>query len=101
MTKEGITIKIYVQPRASRNAVTGQYNDALKIAITSPPVQGEANLKCKEFLAKFFDVSKSAVEILHGHKSRQKLVFIAGDKAKLEEKLQNILVQTCKDNMSC
>lgn len=90
MTKQGITLKLYVQPRASKNAVIGQYADSLKIAITSPPVEGKANSKCKEFLAEVFDVSKSDVQILHGHKSRQKVIFISGDKVKLEEKLKKL-----------
>ena len=94
MSKEGITFKIHVQPRASKDAIAGEYNNALKITITSPPVDNKANLKCREFLAKAFDVPKSRVEIINGHKSREKTIFISGDKIKLEELLNKYFCQS-------
>ncbi|HEX6880464.1 MAG TPA: DUF167 family protein, partial [Terriglobales bacterium] len=39
-TDKGATFAIRVQPRASRNAVVGELGDALKVALTAPPVEG-------------------------------------------------------------
>lgn len=72
-----ITINLHIQPRASRNAVSGLRENALRISLTSPPVDGEANRLCREFLADLFSVSKSSVTIISGETSRYKRVRIA------------------------
>ena len=66
-------------------------DNALKIRLTSPPVDGAANKLCREFLAKLFGVSKSAIEILSGETSRHKRVKISGsDIARLTQILDSI-----------
>lgn len=61
-------------------------DNALKIRLTSPPVDGAANKLCREFLAGLFKVPKSAVEIISGETSRHKRVRISGnDIARLTE----------------
>lgn len=78
----GITVKVRVQPRASRNAISGLSGDSLKMALTSPPVEGAANAACIQFFAELCGVAKSAVAIAGGQKSRDKLIRITGmDKA--------------------
>jgi uncharacterized protein (TIGR00251 family) len=42
-TSKGVTFAVKVQPRARKNAVTGTMGDALKLAMTAPPVEGRAN----------------------------------------------------------
>lgn len=49
----GISLAVKVHPRARRNAVTGILGDALKLSLTAPPTEGNANQACIEFLAKF------------------------------------------------
>ena len=75
---DGVTFAVHVQPRASKNEICGIQGDALKIRLTSPPVEGEANRLCAEFLAKLLRVPKSAVTIVAGEKSRHKTVRVAG-----------------------
>ena len=75
-TPDGIAIKIRVQPRSSVNKLAGIYGDALKINLTAPPVDGAANKRCLQFLAKTLGCSKSALEILAGHKSRTKTILL-------------------------
>lgn len=82
---EGIIISLHIQPRASRNEVCGVLDNALKIRLTSPPVDGAANKLCREFIADLFDVSKSHVEIISGETSRQKRVRISGNPELLKE----------------
>lgn len=79
---DGVTFAVHVQPRASKNEICGIQGDALKIRLTSPPVEGEANRLCTEFLAKLLRVPKSAVTIMAGEKSRHKTVRIAGATAR-------------------
>lgn len=69
---------MYVQPRSSRNAFVGPYDDAIKLAITAPPVDGKANAAVIKFLASFLHVKKKDLEIKHGLQSRRKSVLIAG-----------------------
>jgi uncharacterized protein (TIGR00251 family) len=77
-TKDGITFAIKVHPRAKKNAITGVVGDALKLSLTSPPVDGKANAAVIEFFAKLFAVPKSSVTIAAGETSRNKVIRVAG-----------------------
>ncbi|TAL09510.1 MAG: DUF167 domain-containing protein [Nitrospirae bacterium] len=72
------TLSVRVQPRASRNEVAGLVGDQLKIKLTAPPVEGEANDACLKFLADLLDLAPSRLEILRGEHSRTKLIRITG-----------------------
>ncbi|WP_392565428.1 DUF167 family protein YggU [Utexia brackfieldae] len=67
---------LYIQPKASRDQIVGEHNQALKIAITAPPVDGQANQHLVKFLAKQFKVAKSAVCVEKGELGRHKQVAI-------------------------
>lgn len=84
---EGIIIKVWVQPRSSKNMIAGVHGDALKLKITSPPVDGAANAMCIAYLAKCLKLAKSDIEIVSGHTSRSKHILCKGDK----EKLKNLI----------
>jgi uncharacterized protein (TIGR00251 family) len=73
-----LILRLYIQPRASRNQICGVQGDELKIRLTSPPVDGAANKLCRNFIADFFGVAKSSVEIISGETSRHKRIRIAG-----------------------
>ncbi len=75
---EGVVIDILVQPRASRERVGPVHDDRLKVAVTSPPVDGAANKAVCKLLAKTFKLAKSAVEVVGGHSSRRKTVRLSG-----------------------
>ena len=88
---DGIVLNLHIQPRASKSEVCGIQGDALKVRLTSPPVDGAANKLCREFLADLFHVPKSAVEIISGETSRHKRVKItAGDTARLQQIVDRI-----------
>jgi len=74
----GISFKVRLQPRASKNEITGLQGDALKVRLTSPPVDGEANQACREFFAELLNKARSAVKITAGHKSRNKTLEVEG-----------------------
>ena len=77
-TASGVTFAVRVHPRAKKNAITGELGEALKIALTAPPVEGRANQACIEFFAKFFEVSRSSVVIASGESSRNKVIRVTG-----------------------
>jgi uncharacterized protein (TIGR00251 family) len=76
---EEITIKIYLQPKSSKNEIIGPYRDGIKVKVTAPPVKGKANEALIKFLAKEFKISASSIEILKGHNSREKIIRIGGN----------------------
>lgn len=84
---DGVTFSVHVQPRASRNGICGIQGDAIKLRLTSPPVEGEANRLCIEYLAKLLNVPKSAVAIIAGEKSRHKTIRVAGATAQAVREL--------------
>ena len=91
VSRDGIVLTLHIQPRASKNEVCGVQDNALKIRLTSPPVDGAANKLCREFLAELFKVPKSAVEIIAGETSRHKRVRISGsDIARLTQIVDSI-----------
>ncbi len=72
----GIKLNVFIQPRSSKNQIVGVYDDAIKIKLTAPPVGGAANKMCIKYLAKCLKVPTSSIEIISGHSSRKKLLYI-------------------------
>jgi uncharacterized protein len=73
-----VTFDVLVQPRASRSKVGPIHDGRLKLAVTAPPVDGEANAAVIELLAKSVGVSRGAIEVVAGASSRRKTVRIEG-----------------------
>jgi len=72
------TFAIKVHPRAKKNAITGELGDALKVSLTSPPVEGRANEACIDFFARVLNVPRSSITIASGQTSRRKVIRVAG-----------------------
>ena len=77
-SQAGTTFAVKIHPRAKKNAITGQVGDALKVALTAPPIDGKANQSCVEFFAKLLNVPRSSVTIAAGQTSRNKVIRVAG-----------------------
>lgn len=77
-TAKGATFAVKVQPRARKNAITGTLGDAIKLALTAPPVEGKANHAVIDFFADFFEIPRSSVSIASGETSRNKLIRVSG-----------------------
>jgi len=85
-----VTFSIRVQPRASKDEIMRMEDGSLKIRLTAPPVDGVANEALVKFLAVQFDISRSRIEIVSGHTSRNKIVRIEGiGKGQAERLLNN------------
>jgi uncharacterized protein len=90
-TPTGATFQVKVHPRAKKNAITGVVGDALKLALTVPPLEGRANEACIAFFAELLNVPRSSVTIAAGETRRQKLIRVAGlSAAQVEAKLRTI-----------
>lgn len=72
-----ITIDILVQPRASRAKIGPMHDGRIKIAVTAPPVDGEANAAVIELLAKQLGIPRGSIEVIAGASSRRKTLKIA------------------------
>lgn len=87
-TPHGVTFAVKVHPRAKKNAITGEVGEALKLSLTTPPVDGRANQACVEFLAGLLNVARSSVTIAAGASGRQKIIRVTGlTAAQVQERL--------------
>ncbi|MFV0575237.1 MAG: DUF167 family protein YggU [Vibrio sp.] len=77
LAEDDLLLRVYIQPKASRDNIIGLHGDELKIAITAPPVDGKANAHLTKFLAKQCKVSKGSVQIEKGELGRHKTIRIA------------------------
>ena len=75
---EGCVVPVRVHPGAKRDAVTGTHDGAVKIALTTPPVDGRANEALVAFLANKLGVPRGKVTLLTGASSRMKTVRVVG-----------------------
>jgi uncharacterized protein (TIGR00251 family) len=73
----GVTIKVRVQPRASRTEIIGEHAGGIKMRVAAPPVDGKANEECRRYLAKLLKVGATSVEIISGDSSRDKVIRVS------------------------
>ena len=74
----GVTLDVLVTPRASRERIGPVVGDRLKIAVTAPPVDGEANAAVIAALARALGVPRSQVTLVAGASGRRKRVRVEG-----------------------
>ncbi len=90
-----LALNVYVQPRASKNRVAGMHGSAVKICVTAPPVENNANAAVIHLIAKLLGVSKSSVSIKSGSQARNKKVIIRNLALKeAQEALTRVLSKT-------
>jgi uncharacterized protein (TIGR00251 family) len=77
-TDDAVSFVVKVHPRAKKNAITGELGDAIKLSLTTPPIDGRANDACIEFLAKLLKVPRSSITIASGAGSRNKVIRVMG-----------------------
>jgi uncharacterized protein (TIGR00251 family) len=72
-------IKVYLQPKSSKNEMAGPYRDGIKVKVTAPPIEGKANEFLIRFLAKEFGISPSSIEMIKGQHAREKILKMSAD----------------------
>lgn len=73
-----IRITVKVEPRSSRPGIAGLHGNALKVRLSSPPVEGRANEELIEIVAKALGARKAQVSIAGGQTSKNKVVRVEG-----------------------
>jgi uncharacterized protein (TIGR00251 family) len=91
---DGCTLSVRVHPGARKNGVTGVHADAVKIALTAPPVDGKANDALIAFLADALRLPHARIVLVSGSTSRAKMVRITG-KSAAEVAAALFPVETC------
>lgn len=85
-----------VTPNARRNEILGweapekasEGPPVLRVKLRVPPVEGRANREVVAFLAEYLGLPKSGVTLIHGEKSRSKVIEITGlDEVELRARL--------------
>ena len=77
-TRDGVRFSVHVQPRARRNEVAGLHGVAAHVRVTAPPAEGAANQALIALLAKRLSVPKSAIRLVAGASSRDKVIEVQG-----------------------
>jgi len=96
--KDGLVLRVHVQPGAGREAVVGTFGDALKIQVAPPPVSGRANEAVLALLSRMLDVERSQLEVTSGAGARTKRVKITGlESDDLEKRLRVLVSESGSD----
>jgi uncharacterized protein (TIGR00251 family) len=75
--RKGAAIAVRVTPRASKNEIVEILSDdTIKVHITAPPVEGEANEALLKFLGQVLGVAVSRLDIVAGAAGRDKIVSV-------------------------
>ena len=75
---DGVLLSVKVQPRASRNEISGALGCELRVKVTAPPVDAAANEALLRLLAETLDCPRGRVALVRGHTSRHKLIQLQG-----------------------
>lgn len=73
---EAASFRVHLQPRASREGIAGEADGILKLRVTAPPVEGQANEACLRLLAKVLRVPVSRFRIAAGQHARLKTIQV-------------------------
>ena len=78
-TRVGAKIKLRVSPGARSTSIAGAYGeDAIKLRVAAPPVEGRANAETERYVAELLDVPASDVSVVGGASARSKTVLVRG-----------------------
>jgi uncharacterized protein len=75
---DGVTLRVRVQPRASREGLGGVRAGALVVRLGAPPVDGRANDALLRYVAAALEMAPSSVRLQQGARGRDKLLLLAG-----------------------
>jgi len=89
---DDLLLWIRVKPKSTRDAFDAIEEDGIAVRVTAPPVDGKANQHILAWLARQFQVAKSAVRIENGERSKRKRVRISAPK-RIPEALENVLAR--------
>lgn len=87
--KTGSALAVRITPRCHKNELTDIMDDGMvKVRLTAPDVEEQGNQVLIHFLAELLQVTASNIEIVAGHKVKDKLVTILGiDASTLQQRI--------------
>jgi len=85
-----LLLVVHIQPRARQDEIVGAHGDALKIRLTAAPIEGQANIHLRRFLAEVFDIAVARVVLVSGATGRAKRVRIIAPPA-IPKRLQELV----------
>jgi uncharacterized protein len=71
-------VQLRIQASARHDEVVGLRDGVVVIRVTAPAIDGRANEAMRRLLAKRVGVPRSAITIIRGHRSRDKVIEIDG-----------------------
>lgn len=77
-SRDGVLVNVHAQPGARRNAVIGEREGAIRVAVTAPPDKGKANVAILDVLAEALGLRPSQLALVSGETSRRKRILLAG-----------------------
>jgi uncharacterized protein (TIGR00251 family) len=78
---DGCTVSVRVHPGARKNGVSGVHAGAVKVSLTTPPVDGRANEALIAFVGEMLRVPRGRVNLVSGLTSRSKVLRVTGKSA--------------------
>ena len=89
MSEKGTFLRVIVKPNSKEKQFIAERNpDSISINLAGPAKEGKANTELVKRLSKLLKVSTSAIRLVAGHKSREKILLIDGLSAEeVEHKL--------------
>ena len=90
-TEDGVYLTIRLTPRARSARIDGIADGKLRVAVTAPPAENQANEALLRLLAREWRLPRRDLSIARGATSRDKLVHVAGDPQQLMARLRAYL----------
>lgn len=75
-TADGIVLRVKTKPNARKEDIVVSEDGTLTVAVSAPPHRGQANIRLIELLSSRLGISKTSVEIVRGHKAKEKYILI-------------------------
>jgi len=79
-------LTVYIQPNARETQISGKHGKHVKIRMTAPPVEGQANKALINFLATELKMKSSLIKLVRGHRSRIKTVRVGRVEHRINKK---------------
>jgi len=97
-----VVVPVLVQPGASRDALVGIHDGALKVAVKAPPVDGAANERCRKFLARqILGCPASRVVLIGGARARRKRFQVrSGEPEEIRSRIETVLAGEARVRLS-
>lgn len=66
-------ITVQVKTNSKKESVEQQSNGVYVVRVNTPPIEGRANIRTQELLSEYFQIPKTSVQLISGHKSKKKI----------------------------